>query len=63
MIYGAMHSGLETKLKRSWISDATIWFYHDLLGYMKKKDLNEVREIELGDYGVLYSKIHNCNLF
>ncbi len=30
---------------------------------MKKKDLNEVREIELEDYGVLYSRIHDCNLF
>lgn len=45
ILYGASHSGIETKLKHPWITDATLWMYHDLFRYGDTKVLNEVREI------------------
>ncbi len=62
LIYGALHSGIETKIKNPWISDKTIHFYNDLLGYMSKEDLNQVREV-IKDNGSLKVVYHDCKLF
>ncbi len=60
ILYGAMHSGIETKLKHPWISNATIKLYHDLFRYGDTAALNEVREIVPGqDDFVKY----DCGLF
>jgi len=63
IIYGAMHSGLETKIKRPWLRDATIWLYHDLLRHMEKSDLNTICEIKRSECGNTWSEYSSCELF
>ncbi len=62
LIYGGMHSGIETKLKNPWISDRTIALYHSLLRCAPTEKLNEVREIVKNKRwnNVVY---HDCHLF
>lgn len=59
IIYGAMHSGIETKLKHPWIADATIGLYHDLLGIGDNDFLNQV--IKVTETGSMV--YHDCGLF
>ncbi len=60
ILYGAMHSGIETKLKHPWVADATLWMYHDLFGYGDTEKLNEVREIVPGQEEFVK---YDCGLF
>ncbi len=60
ILYGAAHSGIETKLKYPWIADATITFYHYLLGFGDRTALNEVREVIPEEENV---RRYDCDLF
>ncbi len=60
ILYGGMHSGIETKLKHPWIADATLWMYHDLFRYGDTSALNEVREIVPGEEEF---RKYDCGLF
>ncbi len=60
ILYGAMHSGIETKIKHPWISNATIKLYHDFFRYGNTAALNEVREIVPGQEEFVK---YDCGLF
>ncbi len=62
LLYGAGHSGIETKLKHPVIADATIKAYRTV-GYGDVHELNQVREVKKDDLGNLVILPHNCNLF
>ncbi len=59
VLYGAMHSGIETKLKRQWITDATIWLYQELFEICDNNTLNMV--VEVPEKEAL--RYHDCGLF
>ncbi len=60
ILYGGMHSGIETKIKHPWISNATIKLYHDFFRYGNTAALNEVREIVPGQEEFVK---YDCGLF
>jgi len=62
ILYGGLHSGIETKIKNPWISDATIYLFHKKIGLISRQVLNEVREVvEIkGQPNMVY---HNSGLF
>lgn len=62
MIYGGLHSGIETKLKNPEISDMTIGLYNELLGFSSKEELNQVRVLVREDEEFRV-KSYDCGLF
>lgn len=63
LLYGAGHSGMETKLKHPEIADATIGLYHDLLGLCSNEELNRVLEIRHNSDGDPIIKAYSCDIF
>ena len=63
LLYGPMHTGIEMKIKHPWISDVTIWLYHDLLKQCSKKELNSVRQVVIGDDKRRRVVYEYCKLF
>mgnify|MGYP001619926659 CR=1 FL=1 len=63
LLFGAAHSGIETKIKHPKIADITVYLHHNLLKNNTKKDLNEVREIVRDEQGNLRTICHDCDLF
>jgi len=61
LLYGASHTGIETKLKYPIITDTTLWFYKKM-EYGKKEDLNLITEIRTNNYQVKLI-LHDCKLF
>ncbi len=45
LIYGAGHSGIETKLLHPWLNSATLFVYDNLMHCATKERLNEIRQI------------------
>lgn len=62
LLYGELHSGIETKLRHPEIADATIKAYR-AIGYSSPEELNEVREVVRDEYGNSRIVRHNCGLF
>ncbi len=63
IVYGTMHSGIETKLKHPWIADATIWLYHTLMGIGDNDILNIVMESKANEDAFWELTYHDCGLF
>lgn len=62
IVYGAGHSGLETKLKHPSIANATMYFYQDILNYGLKDQFNEVRKLVITPFGFMTTYL-DCGLF
>jgi len=66
IVYGAGHSGMETKIKYLGIADMTISLYQDVFDYIDTEHLNEVRElvrIDFGGYSRQVTRYHDSKLF
>ncbi len=64
ILYGAGHSGIETKLKNPWITDYTLKFFNDIINYNpdSRKYLNEIRQV-INDNRKIETKVYDCGLF
>lgn len=63
ILYGAAHSGIESKLKHPWIADKTIDFFHKTLKVGNLKERGEIREITLYPNGVTFFERYDSGLF
>ena len=60
ILYGASHSAIESKLQHPWITEQTLSFFPEWYTRISKRELNEVREIVLGEENFVY---HDSGLF
>jgi len=62
IIYGALHSGIESKIKCPWVTDKTISLYQDGFDYLPSDHLNEVRELVRISNSII-TLLHDSKLF
>ncbi|MDP3987345.1 MAG: hypothetical protein Q8P81_03930 [Nanoarchaeota archaeon] len=63
LLYGAMHSGMELKIKHPQIANATTYFYHNILRRKFGEELNQIRRIQVNGSGNLETVMEDCGLF
>ncbi|MFH0752866.1 MAG: twin-arginine translocation signal domain-containing protein [archaeon] len=63
LIYGAMHSGIETELFNPTLADLTNELYYNKLDCCTKREMNDVREHKTAKDGHKYVISYDCGLF